>query len=139
MWDWNVERARNECPDGTPVSDFNSPRELNDYLRGMNESDYDSGEYPKWCSDDEESDCPQHCADCGYFFGNSLTSEGADYVISAVNESRLDGDDNPVTEEWAECYDYLDFVQRCDGCGEYADLDDEYLCAACAEKEGFDG
>jgi hypothetical protein len=81
MWDWNVERARNECPDGTPVSDFNSPRELNDYLRGMNESDYDSGEYPKWCSDDEESDCPQHCADCGYFFGNSLTSEGADYVI----------------------------------------------------------
>ena len=116
-----ANREANNCPDGTPTNEFESRDELADYLEGMDERDYDSGEYPKYCSDDEESDCPQHCGshdDClnygelpdgfryGYCFGNSLTSDGEDYVKEAVRE----GDDDGVARlVWAEEYSYLDF------------------------------
>ena len=95
------------------------------------ERNYDSDEYPKYCADSEESDCPQHCAggeDCcnpaigsdgtkyGYFFGNDLTSDGDDYVRDAVREDRQNGrDDSPTCEFWAVHYDYIDF-DDCEGC-----------------------
>jgi len=67
---------------------------------GIEEDDIggdDSGEYLclSYCDDDMESDCPEHCAageDCvnyevlsdgrkiGYFFRNSLTPDGIEYV-----------------------------------------------------------
>jgi hypothetical protein len=68
--------------------------------RTYDERSYDSDEYPKIASDDEESDCPQHCAagaDCfnavelpsgfkaGYLFG-SLTSDGVEYLRQAALE-----------------------------------------------------
>lgn len=121
------EHANNaECPDGTPVADFDTFDELSDYLEGMDERHYDSDDYPKWCDDDAESDCPQHCGgheEClnygeladgfryGYCFGNSLTTDGEDYVKEAVRE----GDAGGVAREvWAAEYDYLDFEEETD-------------------------
>ena len=88
-------------------------------LDQLEEDCYDSNEYPKWCPDDAESDSPQHCgsgADCinaeylgvwrvGYCFGNSLTSDGEEYVKRAVREG------GEVAELWAVQYDYLDFEE----------------------------
>lgn len=117
---WN-SRDTEFCPDGAACSRFESMADLDDYLQEMDEREYDSGDYPKWCSDDAESDCPEHCgshADCinayimsdggriGYCFGNSLTSDGEDYVKEAVRE----GDDDGVAREvWSVEYDYIDF------------------------------
>ena len=113
---------------------------------------YDSDEYPKDCDDDEESDCPEHCAggaDCvnaeelsngsnvGYCFGNSLTSEGAEYVVNAVCEDRLAGyTDSVACELWADVYSYLDYsgAEQCAECGawvEEGDLADDAVCEDC--------
>lgn len=97
-----------------------------DILNGVDEREYDSGEYPKNCSDDEESDSPQHCGnhdDCvnhgtlsdgfryGYCFGNSLTTDGEEYVKEAVRN----GEEGGVAREvWAVEYDYLDFELETD-------------------------
>ena len=74
------------------------------------ERSYDSDEYPKHTSDNEESDWPQHCAahaECinaielsdgskvGYLFG-SLTVDGVCYVIEAISEGGL------VAELWKD-------------------------------------
>lgn len=65
------------------------------------ERDYDSGEFPKYMSEDEESDCPQHCGsleECleaeelpsgdkiGKLLSHSLTAEGVKYVQEAIAE-----------------------------------------------------
>lgn len=86
--------------------------------RFQDEHDYDSGEFPKWMSDDEESDCPQHCAcqdDCleaevlpdgtriGALLSTSLTTYGAEYVKTAVAEG------GPVAEFWREQFSWIDF------------------------------
>ena len=113
-----------ECPDGAGCKCFDSRDDLADYLEGMDERFYDSGDYPKYCSDDAESDCPEHCGshdDCfnagelsdgtkyGYCFGNTLTSDGDDYVREAVR----DGDDGGVAREvWAVEYSYIDFQEN---------------------------
>jgi hypothetical protein len=113
------------CPNDTLVAEFESRDDLADYLEGMDERFYDSGEYPKHCGDNEESDCPQHCAggeDCvnaevgsdgtkyGCFFGNDLTSDGINYVREAVREDLRAGfNDSPAVEFWAPFYDYIDF------------------------------
>jgi hypothetical protein len=92
---------------------------------------YDSDDYPKYVDDDEECDCPQHCAsqvDCinaeefadgdkvGYFFGNSLTEEGAEYVKEAVREATGAGRDHSVALDiWKPFYDWIN----------YSDCDDE--------------
>jgi hypothetical protein len=86
---------------------------------------YDSDEYPKYCDDDEESDKPDHCAGSGmcinaevltdggkvgYFFGNSLTSEGADYVKTTVREDTEAGfDDSVAILVWKPYYDWIDY------------------------------
>lgn len=80
------------------------------------ERSYDSDDFPKHCGNDEESDCPDHCAtgeDCpnaitlpsggkvGYLFGE-LTADGVNYVKEAIAEG------GEVAELWAEHYaDYL--------------------------------
>ena len=75
------------------------------------DSSYDSDDYPKWASDDEEADSPQHCgsgSDClnaevlpsgrkvGALFG-TLTAAGVAYVREAIADSPSE-----VTDLWAE-------------------------------------
>lgn len=98
------------------------------------ECSYDSDEYPKYASDDDESDSPQHCAageECfnaielpsgrkvGQLFG-SLTSDGVEYVRS---QALKDGS-NEVVKLWvehfaSEGYD-LELI-ACPHCGGYVD------------------
>lgn len=52
-------------------------------LRGGQEDTGDSNEYPQYAHNDE-SDCPQHCADCHEFLENALTTDGIDYVKDAI-------------------------------------------------------
>lgn len=150
-----ANRTIDECPDGTAVSEFDNREDLDEYLRGMDERNYDSDSYPKYCSDDVESDCPQHCAalaDCvnpvimsdgskvGYFFGNSLTSDGVDYVKDAVREDIAAGCiDSVAVEIWFEEYDWIDWedIGYCDICGKLAILTDYYgdeQCEDCTRK-----
>ena len=148
LWDMPVPRT---MPDWSDDTDFQDLDELRDYLDSMDERTYDSDDYPKYCSEDDESDSPMHCGDifnclnpiefsdgsnCAYFFGNDLTSDGEEYVKNAVNEGRISGTDNKVTELWADCYSYLDYYEQCANCGDYADLDDDDLCTECNEREG---
>lgn len=52
----------------------------------MDHSSYDSDDYPKSADvENEESDTPHHCAGCGEFLRNPLTSAGYKYVQSALN------------------------------------------------------
>jgi len=96
------------------------------------ETHYDSGEYPKHCRDDEESDCPQHCGNgsdclnaeeyidgekCGYFFENALTSVGSDYVREEVREDLEGGCESVATKLWMPFYDYIDYGVTCVECG----------------------
>ena len=82
------------------------------------ESAYDSDEFPKYMSDDQESDSPCHCAageEClaaevlasglkiGALLSTSLTSEGAEYVKQAVSEG------GEVAEFWRNQFSWIDF------------------------------
>ena len=120
--------------------------EIVGYLDEIDQHDYDSDEYPKGCSDDEECDGPQHCAagaECidysetsdgeryGKFFENGLTSYGDDYVTELVNADLAAGRyDSPAVELWMPYYDYLTFndprdaedEEDCDGEDDHADL-----------------
>ena len=115
------------------------------------ERNYDSDEYPKDCDDDEECDCPQHCAagpDCinaevidddfkiGYFFGNSLTTDGADYVKEIVAEDVVSGRvDSVACTIWMPYYYWIDYgnIGTCDGCDELAVCDNDGFCVNCAD------
>jgi hypothetical protein len=112
---------------------------------------YDSDEYPKDCDDDEESDCPDHCAagadcinaevidDCikiGYFFGNSLTTDGADYVRNTVIEDVTAGDvDSVACTVWMPYYDWIDYfgIGTCKGCDKFGFCDVDGFCADCTD------
>jgi hypothetical protein len=129
--EWFDNISRTGTPDGADFDEpFESVADLDDYLRHMDERTYDSDEYPKYCSDDEESDGPQHCGsheDCinagelpdgfkyGYCFGNDLTSDGIEYVKEAVRDGEADGVARLV---WAVEYDWIDFDESedCDDC-----------------------
>ena len=89
-----------------------------DRSRFDNERNYDSDEFPKVMGDDEESDCPQHCAghgECleaevlpdgekiGALLSTSLTAEGERYVKEVVAEG------GAVAEFWRERFDWIDF------------------------------
>ena len=67
------------------------------------ETTFDSDDYPKGPFDIGESDCPEHCACCGLFLENPLTADGDDYVREYIENSP----ENPITQLWAEYYDYL--------------------------------
>lgn len=75
------------------------------------EREWDSDEFPKYMSDEQESDCPQHCAageEClefeelpsgrkiGALLSDCLTEEGQKYV----REAQADGDE--VADFWAD-------------------------------------
>jgi hypothetical protein len=147
IWcDGCAEQIKNDIFDSDPDRAKFDDREEWEVAVGFDdECNYDSDDYPKYCSDDEESDCPQHCAagaDCvdpavtsdgtkyGYFFGNSLTSDGDDYVVEAVNEDLRAGHNGSVAcEIWADCYNYLDYVEcrdrwECPFCDNSAEITD---------------
>lgn len=139
-----ADRDCAECPDGTAVSEFDNYQDLYDHLCYMDERAYDSNEYPKYCDDDEESDCPEHCGshdDClnpttcpdgtvvSHCFGNALTYEGEAYVVEAVREG------GSVAELWREVYHWVDFVNECDICGGDTGSESETICESCEESQ----
>jgi len=124
-----------ECPDGTDNAYHKSEEDLRDYLDQMDESDYDSDSYPKWCSDHAESDCPEHCGHCAEFLENNLTTDGEDYVVEAVNESLLDGYTSSAAYlDWMPFYSHLDYYEQCADCGDYHEDLEEDLCPDCYSK-----
>ena len=103
----------------------------------------DTDDYPQYASDNEESDCPEHCDGCGEFLGNSLTSDGCEYVASAYREDMLAGcTDSVAVTIWREYYSWVEFAEfgRCDKCGaegvEIAENDDyDMVCEDCTEYD----
>jgi len=95
----------------TPVTFVPSDEDLDDLDTG------DTDEYPQPYGYSTESDCPQHCAGCGIFLENELTTEGADYVREAVREDLAAGDtDSIAVTVWM------------------AELDENDECSACAHS-----
>jgi len=155
VWcDGCAEEIRNDHYAGRIDQERGLSREEWEVVRGFDdETNYDSDEYPKHCSDDEESDCPQHCAagaECvcaekmsdgtkvGYFFGNNLTTNGADYVAEAVRDDLAAGrNDSPAVEIWMLHYDHIDYgpEDRCIACGDWTVLDCNDECEECADVE----
>lgn len=97
----------------------------------LDEGSYDSDDYPKWGDDDEESDCPQHCAagaEClsptiinGEPYGaimGTLTTEGREYV---KDQHYLKP--GPVTRFWLRWYD----LECSEECGQA----EGHACAKC--------
>jgi hypothetical protein len=73
--------------------------------RGIDD-DGDSNTYPQgpFPNGGGEADCPQHCGSCGAFLQNALTSEGDDYVLSAI----ADDPESTTVQEWREFYEHLE-------------------------------
>lgn len=108
------------------------------------ERSYDSDEFPKYMSEDEESDTPEHCAsqaDCleaetlpsghkiGKMLSHSLTGEGVKYVEEYIAEG------GEVAEFWREQfssagYDFnlTDIAERCPDFGEFWQAYCDALC-----------
>lgn len=101
------------------------------------EYNYDSDEYPKYCDEESESDCPEHCAGCHEFLENDLTSDGANYVKETVREDIRSGHtDSIACTVWAPFYSWIDWedIGYCDSCGELRDdLDSDGYCSGCVE------
>lgn len=104
--------------------------------------DDDSEHYPQWGSDDSESDCPEHCDGCGKFLGNSLTSDGVDYVVSTVRDDLEEGRvDSIACTVWKPFYFWLDFpnFDFCPVCGNWGELfendDCVDVCDVCLSME----
>ena len=130
-----ADKIRNDIFDSHPDrAQFDNRFEWEVSFGFDDERNYDSDEYPKYCPDDAEADCPQHCADCGDFLENPLTSDGDDYVREAVRADRESGYDD--LSEWAGFYDYIDFgpEDKCAVCGDWAVLDENDECENCAEE-----
>lgn len=85
------------------------------------ESSYDSDDFPKYMSDNDESDSPCHCAsgdDCheadilpsgakiGALLSTSLTSYGVEYVRDSIREG------GEVAEYWAEQFADYDVAPK---------------------------
>lgn len=82
-----------------------SGKRLIDYAH---ECDYDSDEFPKgpFDAEFEESDTPNHCANCGVFLENPLTTDGYEYVREAVAQDKAEGQlDSIALTIWAPFYD----------------------------------
>jgi hypothetical protein len=66
----------------------------------------DSDSYPQgpYANGGGESDVPEHCAECGTFLENPLTSEGYDYLRNECRSGPIDGY-NDTVKEWLAYYD----------------------------------
>ena len=74
------------------------------------ESTFDSDVWPKgpYTDGGGESDTPQHCAGCGTFLENPLTSDGYEYVRESIAEyvsGEGPGGDYTVLNQWIEFYE----------------------------------
>lgn len=78
------------------------------------QSSYDSDDYPKSADlENEESDCPEHCAQCHICFENPLTSAGYKYVQERLNALpaltsllKLREAGHGVLADWASWYSF---------------------------------
>lgn len=85
------------------------------------ESSYDSGEYPKYMPDDEESDGPQHCGSgpkcleaeilsdgerIGALLSHTLTTEGVRYLREMLADCRP-----TLAAFWRE--QFADYLEPC--------------------------
>jgi hypothetical protein len=75
----------------------------------------DTDDYPQWGSDDEETDCPEHCAGCGVFLENPLTDNGQRYVGERLADALVakynDASVGLCIEEWWDKYHELPTVR----------------------------
>ena len=72
---------------------------------------YDSEDYPKDANvEHDEADCPQHCAACGEFLRNPLTSAGYKHVQEQLNDTKLPsvyvGSMPVALKAWASWYGF---------------------------------
>jgi len=115
------ERALREWAAAIPIPEVDLlAASVSDYMRKYpktlakalgfdpeNESEYDSGDYPKGPIDSGggEADSPQHCGHCGVFLDNPLTGDGDEYVAQAFFDHLVFGDGNRVIlREWFAAY-----------------------------------
>jgi ssDNA-binding Zn-finger/Zn-ribbon topoisomerase 1 len=69
------------------------------------EASYDSDKYPKGPYYNQESDGPEHCARCGEFLENPLTTEGYQYLNQMILEHEEDGKgQSDIIDEWKAFY-----------------------------------
>ena len=75
----------------------------------LDHSSYDSDDYPKAADvEHDESDVPEHCARCGKFLHNPLTSAGYRNIkerLDSTDKSRKSELD-PVMQAWANWYGF---------------------------------
>lgn len=66
----------------------------------------DSNDYPQGPYENEESDIPDHCADCHEFLENPLTDDGYEYVAEHIGIHAYHdcAGDKSVLRQWAEFY-----------------------------------
>ena len=90
---------------------------------------YDSDDYPKEADvEHDESDCPEHCAKCGEFLHNPLTSHGYAYVQEALNDipagtsiAKLNDAGRPHLAEWGSYYGFTFWtLEDCKEDGRYS-------------------
>lgn len=73
----------------------------------INENTYDSDDFPKGPFFEEESDAPEHCAGCGIFLENPLTTDGREYMQGMVDQALASGrGEEPHIKEWMDFYGY---------------------------------
>lgn len=80
----------------------------------LDTSSYDSEDFPKpYCHKREESDIPDHCAQCQVMLCNPLTPEGYKYVQDALNQlpaltsiGKLVRGGHETLAEWAGWYGF---------------------------------
>jgi|TARA_R100000093_G_C1897367_1_gene58809 hypothetical protein len=83
------------------------PVDTQDIEQGLFDTDdYPAGPYP---DSGGEADSPQHCDGCGLFLKNSLTTDGNDYVLEALQELQepTEYTNWAVLQEWSDYYNYL--------------------------------
>lgn len=98
------------------------------------ETSYDSDQFPKYASDDDESDSPCHCAagdtcvnaevlesgaKVGHLFG-SLTSDGIEYVRQSIVQG------GEVADLWKKYYEGLGYdfeLVKCPHCEKWHEND----------------
>ena len=80
----------------------------------MDHRSYNSDDYPKDADvEHNESDVPEHCAQCGKFMHNPLTSDGYRYVADALSQLpaltsivKLQEGGHSALAEWASWYGF---------------------------------